>query len=141
MQSADVLAQPSVVVSEPAVPATNILPLPMMSATKAADGAKRNVRLEIMAKLHPHLLRSRREDLGVRDDEDGSSFTAKTAKREGNEGTAAEEEAEEKIRSADRSAAAETAAWVVDSLVEAATRRSPSLGGCVSSDKSTDGHA
>ena len=107
----------------------------------AADGAKRNVRLEIMAKLHPHLLRSRREDLGVRDDEDGSSFTAKTAKREGNEGTAAEEEAEEKIRSADRSAAAETAAWVVDSLVEAATRRSPSLGGCVSSDKSTDGHA
>ena len=110
-------------------------------APSATDGANRNVRLEIMAKLHPHLLRSRREDLGVRGDEDGSSFTAKTAKREGNEGTAAEEEAEEKIRSADRSAAAETAAWVVDSLVEAATRRSPSLGGCVSSDKSTDGHA
>ena len=35
----------------------------------------------------------------------------------------------------------EAAARVVDALVEAATRRSTRHGGCVSSDKSTDGHA
>ena len=37
--------------------------------------------------------------------------------------------------------AVEAAARVVDALVEAATRRSTRHGGCVSSDKSTDGHA
>ena len=103
----------------------------------ATDGANRNVRLEIMAKLHPHLVRSRREDRGVGGDEDGSS-EAMTAKRERDEGKAAEEEGRD---ARERSAAAETAAWVVDSLVEAATRQSPKHGGCVSSDKSTDGHA
>ena len=106
-------------------------------APSATDGANRNVRLEIMAKLHPHLVRSRREDRGVGGDEDGSS-EAMTAKRERDEGKAAEEEGRD---ARERSAAAETAAWVVDSLVEAATRQSPKHGGGGSSDKSTDGHA
>ena len=41
----------------------------------------------------------------------------------------------------ERADAVEAAAWVVDALVEAATRRSTKHGGCVSSDKSTDDHA
>jgi hypothetical protein len=112
-------------------------------APSATDGANRNVRLEIMAKLHPHLLRSRREDLGVRDDEDGNSEAE--AKAEGTERTrsldaaAAGEEAGKGRK--EHSSAAETVAWVVDSLVDAATRRTPRPGGCVSSDKSTEGHA
>lgn len=111
--------------------------------SSSTDGANRNVRLEIMAKLHPHLLRSRREDLGVQDDEEGNSEAE--AKAEGTERTrsldaaAAGEEAGKGRK--ERSSAAETAAWVVDSLVDAATRRTPGPGGCVSSDKSTDGHA
>ena len=122
-------------------------------APSATDGANRNVRLEIMAKLHPHLLRSRREDLVVRDDdEDKRTANAKKAKTavpasDGEEtrspDAAAAEEAETSTRrnEKERADAVEAAAWVVDALVEAATRRSTRHGGCVSSDKSTDGHA
>ena len=108
-------------------------------APSATDGANRNVRLEIMAKLHPHLLRSRREDLVVRDDdEDKRTANAKKATD-----AAAAEEAETSTRrnEKERADAVEAAARVVDALVEAATRRSTRHGGCVSSDKSTDGHA
>lgn len=122
-------------------------------APSATDGANRNVRLEIMAKLHPHLLRSRREDLGVRDDDEDGTASAKTAVPATGEGTrspdaaaAAAEEAGTNTRrnEKDRADAVEAAAWVVDALVEAATRRSTrhkKQNGCVSSDKSTDGHA
>jgi len=109
-------------------------------APSATDGANRNVRLEIMAKLHPHLLRSRREDLVVRDDdEDKRTANAKTRSPD----AAAAEEAETSTRrnEKERADAVEAAARVVDALVEAATRRSTRHGGCVSSDKSTDGHA
>ena len=123
-------------------------------APSATDGANRNVRLEIMAKLHPHLLRSRREDLGVRDDdEDGTAKAPAKAPAKTGEGTrspdaaaaaaAAAEEAGTNTRrnEKERVDAVEAAAWVVDALVEAATRRSTRHGGCVSSDKSTDDHA
>ena len=121
--------------------------------SSSTDGANRNVRLEIMAKLHPHLLRSRREDLVVRDDdEDKRTANAKKAKTavpasDGEEtrspDAAAAEEAETSMRrnEKERADAVEAAARVVDALVEAATRRSTRHGGCVSSDKSTDGHA
>ena len=125
-------------------------------APSATDGANRNVRLEIMAKLHPHLLRSRREDLGVRDDdEDGTAKAPAKAPAKTGEGTrspdaaaaaaaaAAAKEAGTSTRrnEKERADAVEAAAWVVDALVEAATRRSTRHGRCVSSDKSTDDHA
>jgi hypothetical protein len=111
------------------------------AAADAASKTKRDVRMEIMAKLHPHLLRCRREDVG----EDARAREVMPLEREGSEdvGAFSHEAGEIKIGEAEdaRTSSFAVAEWVLETVVERATRLTASAVACVSSDKSTEGHA